>query len=169
MALDPSAVEAGNADASELDFYLSTTALNGTWLGLAPLDSQLFYCPAGSFKAPLAGSSEATSWMRYGNSFSDTRRCDLNALLDMEPLFYELFLKDAATGNLYPVPVLLRDYVDSSGLLTNWNNDVDDEPTNVFVRRFHLFDPVSGISEGYGPGSPRVLRYVNEIDLKVYR
>ena len=46
-----------------------------------------------------------------------------------------MFVKDAATGQLLPVPVLLRDYVDERGVLMNWNNGVEDEPTNVFVRR----------------------------------
>lgn len=65
MALDPSAVAAGNADAAELDFYLSTTALNGTWLGLSKLTTQFFYCPAGGFKT-RGGSGHATSWLRCG-------------------------------------------------------------------------------------------------------
>jgi hypothetical protein len=62
LALDPAAVAAGNADASDLAFYLSATALNGTWLGLQPLATQLSaYCPPGGFKAR---GGRATPWLR---------------------------------------------------------------------------------------------------------
>ena len=172
LALDNAAVVAENADASELTFYVSVTALNGTWLGLEELTTQFFYCPfSGPRSGEGGGTGRSTTWRRFGNSFSETTLCDLDRLASMEALFYELFVKDALTGKLFPVPVLLTDLVDYSfnplGDPVNQNNDVTDEEDDVFVRRFSLFDNEGGVTAGYTDGYPKVLRYAYDIQLQV--
>ena len=59
-------------------------------------------------------------------------------------MFYELFLLDEETDDMMPVPVLLKDYRDSSLNFLNVNEYDIDEGNDVFVRRFMLYDPLSG-------------------------
>jgi meckelin len=169
LSLSNEAVLAGKAHAANLTFFLSVTALNGTWLGLQELDTQFFYCAASAPNTGQGGgSSRSTAWRKFGNGFHEKFKCDLQGLMDKgDPLFYEPFLRDEASGDLYPVPVLLRDYVDADGELVNWNNGETDEDGNVFVRRFTLFDTVSGVSTGYTSGWPKIVRYASSIKLKV--
>ncbi len=55
--------------------------------------------------------------------------------------FYELFVEDE-DGTLVDVPVWVRTLIDASGDTPNQN---DDESKYVLVRRFFIFDTVSGI------------------------
>lgn len=60
---------------------------------------------------------------------------------DTETYFYEMFLLDS-DNSLIDVPVLIRNFRDSSGLYTN---DVDNSEDDWrLVRRFYIVDTVSG-------------------------
>jgi len=55
--------------------------------------------------------------------------------------FYELFVEDE-DGTLVDVPVRVRTLIDASGDTPNSN---DDESKFILVRRFFIFDTVSGV------------------------
>lgn len=168
LGLDTAAVSAGNVDASQLRFYLGVTSLNGTWLGLQEVDTQFFYCGAPSPRTSKGGgTSKPTNWLKYGNSFRDVFQCDLEELFDREPLFYEPFLMDEATEMLFPVPVLIRDYVDSLGDKLNENFNFADEADDVYLRRFALFDSLTGLNSDGHTVYPQVLRYAKKMKLKI--
>lgn len=67
------------------------------------------------------------------------------SLPDTANMFYEMFIEDS-DGALIDVPVRVRTLIDSSGDTPNVG---DDEALYVLVRRFFIFDTVSGI-EGAG-------------------
>lgn len=68
-----------------------------------------------------------------------------------EMIFYDVYIKDRNSNTFIPVPVLLKDFVDSRS----------DKPNNGdaryfrFVRRFFVFDNVAGIDvpNGYSNGN----------------
>ena len=86
-------------------------------------------------------------------------------------MFYELFLMDELTGDLVPVPVLLKDY-DPAGGYPNMNTADVDESNDQFHRRFMLYDSLSGVTSNRdkdddGTYIPEIVRYANKISLKV--
>ena len=159
---------ASGVDASRLTFFLSIYAINGTWMGMQELTTQLFYCGTERPNTHRGGgSSSSTAWLNYGNNFRKNFQCDLSTLINEEPLFYELFVldegnSDDGASSLYPCPVLLKDYQDNNGGSLNRNKEKDSEDDDVFVRRFMLYDTLSSVSSGYegtrtGPASTRGL------------
>lgn len=188
MSFD-SAKEPGTSDT--LQFYLAKYALNGTFLGLELLGSQLQYCTTASTGTAASGS--ATSWTTFGYSYTATWRCDLRALLASDfaasPVFYDLYVRDlqadaaaitaaasaAAAGirassnplplTLYPVPVAITNYVAADGSTPNVNNAWGDESNDVYVRRFTLADAATGVQSASQP--PVVLRYASSLRLTI--
>lgn len=170
---------ASGVDASRLTFFLSIYAINGTWMGMQELTTQLFYCGTERPNTHRGGgSSSSTAWLNYGNNFRKNFQCDLSTLINEEPLFYELFVldegnSDDGASSLYPCPVLLKDYQDNNGGSLNRNKEKDSEDDDVFVRRFMLYDTLSSVSSGYegnlnGAGIyPRVVRYAKELRIMV--
>jgi len=168
LGLNVAAVRAGNVDASELTFYFGVTSLNGTWLGLQEVDTQFFYCASGAPRTNQGGgTSRSTNWLRYGNSFREKFRCDLEGLIDREPLFYEPWVYDVSSEMLSPVPVLILDYVNELDAKVNINLNAEEETDDVFVRRFALFDAMSGLNNNGYTDSPQVIRYVKKMHLKI--
>ena len=55
--------------------------------------------------------------------------------------FYEMFIKDV-NGNYIDVPIKVLSLVDSSGATPNTGNDITQY---ILVRRFFIFDTLSGI------------------------
>jgi len=157
----------------QMRYVLSKYYLNGTWMGYEDLTTQFYYC---GMAAPNThrggGSSMSTSWLRFGHGYNNNFECDLETLMADEPMFYELFLIDEETGDMMPVPVLLRDYRDSGLNFINVNYEDAEESNDVFVRRFMLYDTLSGVSDSSttnddGTYIPDVIRYANKITLSV--
>jgi len=164
----------------EVDLRIATYTLNGTFVGIAPLETQFFYCamPAPD-SARGGGASRSTVWRRFGWSFEDSFECDLEALSHAEQLFHELYVADGAppcderddddaqlssssSSCLYPVPVLDKGLRDAAGAPAN----ADDSRTDVFVRRFALYDVTSGrVADSTQSVPPDVVRYAHEITL----
>jgi hypothetical protein len=83
-------------------------------------------------------------------------------------LFMELFILDRK-GNLIDVPILLRNFNDSKGETPNAGSGGFSDSWRL-VRRFFLFDTISGIDQpnGYkGGATPRVVRWASSIKFKV--
>lgn len=59
-----------------------------------------------------------------------------------EMFFYDIYLKDRLTGKYIPVPILIKNFVDTR---TQTPNTGSSSANFRFVRRFFLFDNVGGI------------------------
>ena len=98
---------------SALRFHLARWALNGTFLGLAPLRNQLAYCGG------EGGALPSPRWLSFGHSSTATLPCDIAALLTgggavtysaassgsaglslsvVEPVLYDLFVEDLSAA-----------------------------------------------------------------------
>ena len=80
--------------------------------------------------------------------------------------FFEMFFKDY-DGSLIDVPVLITNFYDSNGATPNARGT--SMPTWRLVRRFFIYDSVSGIESNYSSGKavPTVIRYPLSISLQV--
>jgi len=149
------------AATSRLRFKLATWALDGTWLGLRPLGTQLQPCgPA---------SAEASSWQRVGVNYAWS--CEiptqdlLNAGEDVSGTrFYELFLEDG-DKRLYPVPVLNRSQRDNGVEANPAGADYGADPDRRrLTRRFFVLDTESGV----GTAGPReAIRYASRVKISI--
>lgn len=147
--------------------------LNGTLLGVDDLETQLFY---GEMKTPEThkggGETRSTVWQRFGYSFRDHFRVELERLTHEEQLFYELFVVDqGADDSLYRVPIQNRQLRNNNGREINQNEKTSDEGNDILTTRFVLYDIVTGISssssttgtEGGTPSAP--IRFLTKIVL----
>lgn len=80
--------------------------------------------------------------------------------------FFELYISDQSK-NLVNVPVLISNYIDSTGAMPNTDLNVD---SSKLVKRFFISDTISGIDNngGYANGAaPKVIRYAKSVKLRV--
>jgi hypothetical protein len=128
-----------------LKFKIATYALNGTFLGLEDLTSQLQLC-AGSKTTGLSEDSDdlEQSFLKFGTSFENKCTVSLLKFLqnDNPTLFYDLYIVDKVQrmgfsvpkGNsdlfyglqnnrLFPVPVKLINYRSSGTRYANLDKD----------------------------------------------
>eukprot|EP00743_Colponemidia_sp_Colp-15_P005392 GILK01005794.1.p1 GENE.GILK01005794.1~~GILK01005794.1.p1 ORF type:complete len:1050 (-),score=117.21 GILK01005794.1:142-2940(-) len=113
---------------NQFTFVTASYALNGTYLGLNELTSELILCPISS--------TDAKQFKQFGTNVDIS--CTLNVTsyaYASETVFYDLYLKDI-DGSLVPVPILITNYRDASGT----------QVSTQYVRRFFLWDNVSGKS-----------------------
>lgn len=72
-------------------------------------------------------------------------------------LFYDVYLKDRLTQKYIPVPILIKNFVDTRTQTPNTGSD----PANYrFVRRFFMFDNLGGIENNnqyINGGNPSVI------------
>ena len=99
-----------------LRFHLARWALNGTFLGLSPLTTQLNYCVSAGGGGGAPAPAPAPAWFAFGAGGAAAQECDLVALLTAgaasfsaastaelgvafataEPTLYDLFVEDLA-------------------------------------------------------------------------
>ena len=80
---------------SQLRFRLARHSLNGTFLGMVNLTSQLQLCSAHPDKV--------TSFLRFGTTYENKCRIDLNTLLEQdETEFYDLYILSILELPSYP-------------------------------------------------------------------
>lgn len=93
---------------NEMEFYVSTYTLNGTYLGFFPVNNQLSLCSRVG--------QDISDFRKFGVTFQTKfffyfiERCavDLrNLIKNKNTLFYELYLKDI-DGKYVPIPILVR-------------------------------------------------------------
>ena len=111
--------------------------------------------------------------MDIGASLKRTCNFDLSKLINPQEyprnanVFYEMFLEDY-NGDLIDVPVLIRNYKHE-----NIYDNLDADKTRwKLVRRFFIYDTVSGISQSTGgsyvDGSPpAVVRFAQSVKIKI--
>jgi hypothetical protein len=96
----------------------------------------------------------------------------LNQLIDAENLpdsanyFYELYILDE-NNELIDIPVLISNYRDNNSDQPNLTFNYE---TSQLVRRFFIFDTISGITSngGYKEGlKPSIVRYATDIKLSI--
>lgn len=138
---------------SRLDLVLATYSLSGEWLGFKDLTDSFQLCP------PDPKQSE--TFLLFGHEY--VQRCNLDLLPFLTgaagaPAFFDPYLRDEG-GALIPVKVKLLDYTENSVPVNDNSNSIDD----VFVRRFFLFDNVSGKRDLASP--PQVVRIASSFTL----
>lgn len=172
---------ADEAEKHKLRFRLASYAMNGTFLGMEALSTQLAYC---GLKEPRTGSgggpASDTSWLRYGYSVRHNFKCDLTLLQRKDPVFHELYLVDTVRAGcssyegeakpecLVPIPVLNKALKSRDAQGVNKNGKTEDGEDDIFVRRFVLWDSLSGRDAAYYEGQAlALLRYAVEIQLRI--
>ena len=157
----------------KLDFRLAKYALNGEFVGFERLKSQ--FIPNG-FASPesegISSEIESKDFI-FGEAVSVELGFDLSELIDAEMYLYELYVVDKATTTcgmnaestsdecLYPVPVMLTSYTHGNAF-PNVNKSPLDESDDKYVRRFFLFDNMSGRTQV----GVQYIRFVSKIVLQ---
>lgn len=76
-------------------YQVAKFALNGSFLGMEALDTQLMYCNRSApFTDKGAGTSRSTRWLQFGFNHQTEYSCDFSGLLYRETFFYDLYLVD---------------------------------------------------------------------------
>ncbi|EQC37668.1 hypothetical protein, variant [Saprolegnia diclina VS20] len=145
-----------------LQFMLASYTLNGTYLGLHPLSTQLLLCDPtarGNFGFGL-------DWLRFGLSKTFAYSCDLTAAFASPPnvLLYELYLVDT-DKSLLPVPIRVLNYRDGRNLAVNINRAPTDVEGDQLTHRFYVLDAASGVASGYT--TPSVVSYASRLLLSI--
>ena len=156
-----------NLKEAVLQYVVSKYSLNGTFLGNEDVSDLFHYCRT---SAPTPQEVD-TSWTVFGNSKILRMRCDLHSLLATsigEQYFYELFLREKSSGSMFSVPVRIVQLVASTGSSPNvlYPRNLC-ENSDVLVRRFFLYDVVSGIDVATQQTTPKVVRYADHMILAV--
>ncbi|KAF6023262.1 TMEM67 [Bugula neritina] len=129
--------------------------LNGEYLGIQSVRNGLLQlCPNTQEKLNAAWS--------FGAAYAQSCELNVHELMERETLFYDPYLEyTSSTGaSLYPIPVLVTNYLDPNG---DQVNDGDDQSKWQLTRRFFLVD-----TELF-PGStrPQYVRYVSDMELNI--
>jgi meckelin len=129
----------------------------------------MFYCGR---KYPNTGKgggdSLSTKWQYFGATQKIVFACDLETLLEKEQMFYELYIQKK--NNEYsPVPVRIVNLI-SEGRNPNAKLPVVPlcDTDDIIVKRFFLWDIVSGVTEVNSRGGKTVetIRYADYISLE---
>lgn len=151
----------------QLQYVLGTFTMNGTFLGYSSLDSLLSYCSRPGPRSSTGGGANSNSKYQYFADVTlDKYACDLTSLYNKPQRFYELYL---VGSSFVPVPVRVVNL--RTGATSSKPNKLNPSKNlcdsgDVLVRRFYLFDVVSGLSTG-STGLPVVMRYASNIILEV--
>jgi len=146
---------------NEFGLTAATYSLNGTFLGLSDLTTQLQLCKVEQ--------GDEKNFLLFGREYSNECTINLETLLGTweEPLFFDLYLM-TDTDTFFPLPVLLENYRDS-GLLINAGSI--SRQLSTVVRRLFLYDNVSGYTtypDSFPTTSiPDVTRYLASLKLSV--
>jgi len=135
----------------------------GNYYGMETLTNQLSLCSKTY--------EDGIKFRDFGDSIHNNCYKDLYSLIDRNNTmyFYELFLKDPSNnGKLLDVPVMIDNIPNSK---TGKTNNATDASTWILVRRFILWDNLSGL-EGTGSftggtGTSKVIRFPKYMDLIV--
>mmetsp|Transcript_23765 Transcript_23765/g.18155 ORF Transcript_23765/g.18155 Transcript_23765/m.18155 type:complete len:136 (-) Transcript_23765:1720-2127(-) len=128
-----------------MSFYLARYDIYGNYLGMQTLGSELSLCPLGY--------EDIENMLKVGTLTETVCEFYLYKLLDQASLpqeanaFFELYVL-GSNGQLIDVPVLMRNFIDSSG---NSPNSADSEQSSWrLTRRFFIYDTLSGIEDTNG-------------------
>ncbi|KAI8908826.1 Meckelin [Powellomyces hirtus] len=123
---------------SSLPLVLATYSLNGTFIGLQEVATQLQKCASD----PI---DQLGVWRNIGHDYDTSCSVNLASLVSKYPstVFYDMYIKDQS-DKLIPVPIRLINYR-SGGRQPNLNPDPWNFASNTFFRRFFVVDSVSGV------------------------
>lgn len=135
-----------NANVEDLQFKVAVYDLYGRFLRLADFPNEVQVCPSTE--------QSKRSWLSFGQSYDISCSLSLDDLVFASQehgsvLLYEPYLVDRSFDNdiwsdiLYPVPVLLKDYVHVDGIAINQGDEQHEDV--LFTRRFMIVDNVSSI------------------------
>lgn len=158
-----------------LNYVVATYTLNGTFLGYSDVATFFSYCTM-TFPdtAKGGGTSTSTQWTVFGSTEHINFKCNLNSLLRTTQYFYELFLYDDKADTLVPIPVRPTNLIRGGGRPNKLYSGREDlcSKGDVNVRRFYLYDIISGItSDSFttltsdGLPVPQIIRYASRIVL----
>lgn len=165
-------------DSMRMQYIVTKYTINGTYVGIENVTTLFHYC---SRNAPYTdkggGSSTSTLWQLFGTSQAIKLDCQLSNLLTQTQYFYDLFVVDTSTKKWYPVPVRITN-LRSNGANPNTITSQLCSTSDVFVRRFFLFDILSGQAASTStsttststlntPVVPSIIRYASQITLEV--
>lgn len=152
-----------------LEYVVAMYTLNGTFVGYNSLETLLSYCtqlPPNSGSG--GGTGTSTKWQIFGTSQTLIQQCNLKGLLGQEQYFYELYLYDPSVPNSYsPVPIRIVNLLSNGVTVNKKDTKFLCDGTDVLVRRFFLYDIVSGLTSTTTLSSTlAVMRYASSITLE---
>ncbi|TPX32052.1 hypothetical protein SmJEL517_g04744 [Synchytrium microbalum] len=141
---------------TSIPFYLAMYTLNGTFLGMQPLTTQLQFCEGSSL-------NNRKSWTGVGRNYQSSCKLNLASLLSgfVSTVFYEIYVLDG-TGSYAPVPIRLLDFRNSNGYV-NPSGGPNAITGDRFVRRFFMVDVTSG--QTTAGATPQVIRVASSIQI----
>ncbi|KAI8803545.1 Meckelin [Cladochytrium replicatum] len=143
-------------------FVLGTYTVNGTFLGYQNLTTQFGLCES-------SASVSLLSWLQFGTGFAIQCARNIVPLIragQSQTLFYEICKFLRLYGTLYPIPVRplnfrsagrlvnVQDRTSNTGapgaasLVSSQSTGAFSFSNNRFVRRFMLYDTVTGVQNG---------------------
>ena len=137
---------------NQLEFYLAKYDINGNFLGMDLLTTDLEFC--------TRSYEDGILWRSFGSTI--VNKCDVDMSLYLSRnytmLFYELYLMDPVTGKLVDIPIMIDNIrnAKASGAVNNANNATD--PVDwILVRRFFTIDNLSGVTSGFVSGNTNAI------------
>eukprot|EP00965_Chrysotila_dentata_P224769 6194377-Pleurochrysis_carterae.AAC.1 len=159
-------------EGSTLTYELATYSLNGSYIGLTPLTTQLQLC--------TGRAADPTAFLDFAHGLEVRCELRLETLLSTaEPLFYDIYLRvgPPALNQLYPVPVRVANLRSGGAEVNQDSGSRASRDNDQLVRRFFSIDSASGIAFGdSSPSSsssstsnrlPVVVRYISSATLTV--
>eukprot|EP00588_Corethron_pennatum_P036746 CAMPEP_0194348850 /NCGR_PEP_ID=MMETSP0171-20130528/106761_1 /TAXON_ID=218684 /ORGANISM="Corethron pennatum, Strain L29A3" /LENGTH=489 /DNA_ID=CAMNT_0039116233 /DNA_START=1488 /DNA_END=2953 /DNA_ORIENTATION=- len=146
----------------ELQFKIAAYDLQGNFRGLRDLPADFFsFCATPNSRTNNL--SRSSLQFRFGKKSVIENSCDLLDIVGSEMLFYDLFVVDTSNSCsgfvaggecLHAVPIAIDN---------RQNDDGTGDDRDAYVRRFFLFDNVSGRTTN----GLEIIRYAKFIELKV--
>ena len=135
----------------DIAFVLAVYTLNGSFVGYDNGLDSLQMCKDRPSKMAAA--------LKFATTYRSSCSTTVKEMTKMPMFLYDMFL--ALGDKLYPVPVLMENYVDKDSENVNEGSDRDKW---MLTRRFYVVDNLIGISAG---GNLRYIRYPQKIELNI--
>lgn len=136
----------------DIDFVLAVYTLNGSFVGYENGLDSIQMCKDRPSKMAAA--------LKFATTYQSSCSIAVKEMAKMPMFLYDMFL--AVGDDLYPVPVLMENYVKDSENV----NEGSDRDKWVLTRRFYVVDNLIGISAG-GNQELQYIRYPQKIELNI--
>eukprot|EP00981_Chlorochromonas_danica_P008890 scaffold2338_cov184-Ochromonas_danica.AAC.1 len=148
---------------TDMSYVVASYTMNGTFMGFSDLDNLLGFC---TVQAPDSNRAfTSTKWQKFAHDSRYSYSCDLAKLFEKEQLFYEIFLYDSTSNKYAPVPIKVLPYSGTRPTFSAYDLGSPCDTADKLVRRFFLYDIVSGISNVNN--YPEVIRYASYLGVVV--
>eukprot|EP01036_Dinobryon_divergens_P025709 gene25709-34286_t len=150
-------------------YTIAAYTMNGTFVGFQELSTFFSYCgKSAPYTNQGGGTSSSSKYQILGYGMNTNYSCELSSLLGKQQLFYELYLFDQVSSKSVPAPVRVIN-IQSNGLPVNakYPTFLCDN-SDILVRRFFLYDIVSGISPtASNSATLQMIRYASYINVEI--